>query len=608
MTQGMPGYATNRRGPTTIADAKETEVRENAALTREERREQKEKELLARSDTARQEKEKSESAIATQLTALTTKMFEMQNEARREQAELQRRHEEEKRDDRERFEARLDAMKNQKPERDPLEMLLALKNMSGSDESTQKTLTEMRRDHQRELERLSEMQKVDAERAQRQVTDERARCDQIIGDEKRRCETRIKEVEDKYAEKDREYRARADQEVQKAKDEAERRLADLDRQHNARIVDEGRNHERDLKSAAAMHQMQLETLKSTYEQRIDGTRSDIKRTESELARARAEADERKDVVGQIAKLKETAEALGMSEASPAEPEDWKSKGLGMLGGVLANLPAMIEQFASVAKGKSAQEVELARAQGRHEMILQSQQQQQAFQGGGGAPQLGPPQNGGEGRMRRNGFRPMREGSGALSPLIPGQVHPSVLEHRARANAIRPADSEEGGMSQGFTEAAPMPMAQHLSDVTLTGAELQMHHQQPPPLTGQHGMAMPPEPQLSPRSALASVPAPAMAPASVAPPAQPGVPQPSDADILQILPLLQPFYEGGAPPALVAQQIVNTYGAESTAQVLAVLGSADRVIAAVERASDPTSPFLLREGKKFLRKVFEELTG
>lgn len=573
MTQGMPGLM-NRRGPATVGDAKVVEVQLEAEDKREERKIRERKDSEAREEKLRRDAEAAQGSVAQQIAAMSKQMIDMQAAFRSEQADRERFHQREIKEERQRFEEKLDALKNQRPERDPLDMLVALKGLSGGDEASAKAIEQMRKDHAREIERLLQQQKEDADRNQRLITDERARADRMIEEEKRRMEQRIKDTEERLLEREREFRARADSEIQKAKDDARQRLDDLHRQHESRIADESRNHERDLKSQAAMHQMTIDSLKASYEQRIDGKLSDIKRTETELERTRVERDANKDVVGSIQKIKEQAEALGMSEGGAAEPPSTIQTILGMLSGVVANAPSMIEQLASMSKGKSAQELEIARQQARNEMIQQSQ--------GNLLPNPGfaPPQLPQGGRQRRDGFRPMHQGT-PREPLIPGQV-----------------------MHLPRTEQSPPPIrpqAQAEPDVVAIGGGA--FSEAPPPY------GMPPEPHLAPGSALAPIPV--APPPSIAPPPQPAVADEAtlraeDLQILQAVPLVQSYFDAGAAPEQAAAQIIAQIGPEMARNVVHNLGSSDRVVEALERSGDPGSPFLERDGKKFLRKLFAAL--
>ncbi len=124
---------------------------------------------------------------------------------------------------------------------------------------------------------------------------------------------------------------------------------------------------------------------------------------------------------------------------------------------------------------------------------------------------------------------------------------------------------------------------------------------------------PPPPQAVP--ALAPAPAPpqqAGPPPSMAPPPPPPASSAQeqealkeDQKILQAEFGLRPQYLNQAPPVLVAAGILEQFGMETVVGLATTL-DAERVVLAIERSGDPNSPFLRRDGKKYLRALFDEL--
>jgi hypothetical protein len=305
---------------------------------------------------------------------------------------------------------------------------------------------------------------------------------------------------------------------------------------------------------------------------LENTKGEIKRTQSEAERYKLEAEENKDVVGKITKLKEDAAALGMIDASEAgsEPETWQQMALKTGAGLLQNLPSVIDNIASLARGRNSQDLQAARVQGRRDMIEQVSQ----------APMALPPPH------RRRG-----------PPQLTGEFIPRHISEVAPAP--RPM--------MGDPLVVPMPMAEQPVPMA---TPVSQGPSAMPYMTGPITTGMPPEPQMQPLAPVTPAVAP---PPSIAPPvAGPSAPSPSEAEaiaqdrhMLEAVPILQAQYEANVPTAAIAQQALEQLGPQALTGLLQSLGSADRFILALERSGDPNSPFLRRDGKKFLRGLFEE---
>jgi len=344
---------------------------------------------------------------------------------------------------------------------------------------------------------------------------------------------------------------------------------------------ETRNHERDVSSLKAQHAMAMESLKGSYDMRLETARGEVKRTLSEADRWKQEAESGKDVVGRLRKLKEDAAELGMVEASAeggSEPETVPQMLMKTGMGVVQNLPAIIENIGGMFKARSAQDLQQARLQGRQDMVDQA----------GQGLQLPPP------HARRRGGPPQLGAPGGYVPRHMSEV--SSVPMGPAGDPI-PVPAYQSQVFQPSLEPIPAPMP----EVQVSMA--------PPPFPGHTGM--PPEPQMRPQAPppAQSAPPPALAsaPPSEPPPGASVDPGEIAADhqILQAEQVLLPQYTASVPAAVVAEHMFSELGRE---QVTGLVRSMDpeRVILAISRSGNPGSPFLRRDGKKYLRALFDEL--
>ncbi len=565
--------ASRSRGPASIADANIVKEQIQADLKREERQENREKSKEDKLEEERLKREREQSAIFTQMATLSTKMVEQQAEFRREQIEAERAHQREIRDRDEKWASQLAALTEKFSEKDPgsdqLRTALEIsKSLNGDGKASAVTLEALRADHARETDRL-----------QQQLKEERTRSDARIKEAEERADARIKEFEQRTLNTERDLRERADREVARTKEEADRRINDLQHQHTMAVNAESKNHERDKASLIAQHQMLLESQKGSYEMRLETARGEVKRTQSDVERFRQEAESNKDVVGKLKKLKEDAAELGMVEAADnaPEPQTLPQMLMQMGSNVFQQLPQIVESVSSMVKQRSAQELEAARAQGREEMVTAA---------AGAFPGLPPA------HRRRSGGSDF---GGDFVPRHMSEVGPAPAAPWHDPSVVMP-------QPQQFEPApAPMPMPQQYAPPMPVAAF-------PPGHTG-----MPPEPQMAPArpqlQPMASAPPPAPSP-STPPPAPAPAPQDpallaEDRQILNAETMLRPHYDAGAPPSVIAEAMLQNFGPEEVKKTLATL-DAERVILAITRAGDPASPFLRRDGKKYLRAVFAEL--
>lgn len=559
-----------RRGPATMADA-------NIAVRQIDANADREKRLETQADTDRKEKEKLLREKASEGSALMQSLLASTNTLRDQMLEREREYAVERRENDEKWEQRLAAIQATAQRPDDVTRYLSIAKSVNNDSGS---LDALRAEHTREVERMNDQRSASEKHHQQQLKDERERADRLIADERSRADSRIRDAEERFHNSERELRTRTDSEVQRAKDEADRRLSDMDRMHNNRIADLERNHARDLASKDSQHVLQLQTVESTHTMRLESAKSEVKRTQSDVERYRAEAEENKDVVGKITKLKEDAAALGMVESSDneADPETVPQMLVKMGGSLLGNLPGMLEHFATLARGKNQQELDQARLLGRREQMV-NESQTMALPGAhprrSGAPRLGPP---------------------ALTPIASIQHAPLVPGPPPRR-----MPRTEGGASQGIPVADMQPEELMRLEEEARRAMAQV----PVPAPAQATTPPPPLPQQQELQ---------LAPLSVAPPPIPAADldpaltqqYKDDLDIIQSEAVLLPNYQNGIPPAVIAAEFAKMYPPAAIAQLVQQLGSADRVIAAYQRARGPDHAFVRRDGKKFLRGLFDEL--
>lgn len=588
------------RRPQTIAEGKVEEARIEVGAAREIRAETREERDRAKIERQQQQQLDSSAAMMKTFMEMQDKAAARETALRSEQIEREREH---ARELRELAESMDEKIKSLIPEKKPddVERLIKLTgamNQSGSAD-------EIRAEHAREVQRLTEQRARDQDSFNLQLKDARERSDRLVQDERQRADQRIKDAEERFHNKERDERERAASEIQKIKDEVERRLADQHRQMTDRIADLDRNHARDLASKEAAHAMQLKTTESTYEMRLDQAKGEVKRVGVDVERYRREADENKDFVGKISKFREQAAELGLvdaSEAGGSEPETFPQMLMKVGTNLAGALPSIVENIGNMMKGKDEQALAQARLQGRQEMVAQAGQMQ--------APAL-PPAHQRRGVPRLAPFQPISQASPL--PLIPGH---EPGRHNPASQQIRPiptgdAQPEEIMRQEALARQQQMDQQQALfaqaQAPVVPGTGVDPFH------TG-----MPPEPQMVAPQQYAEPLAPAAPPSQAPPPSMfpPAIagPAPIDAAVRaedqQIVSSMEgfvlPSYENQHPAELLAAEFAKRFPKEQIQAILAELGSADRLIDAFEREKGPSHPFARRDGKKYLRALFTGL--
>jgi hypothetical protein len=586
------------RRPQTIAEGKVEEKRIETAAEREIRAETREERERAKSDRLLQEKAQADSAILTKFMEMQERAAERESELRAQQLEREREHAKEMREFVEKTEERFKSLVPQEQKPDDVERLIKLNasmNKSGSAD-------ELRAEHSREIQRLTEQRTRDQDNFNQQLKDTRERSDRLVADERLRADQRIKDAEERYHNNERDARDRATAEIQKTKDECERRLQEQHRQAESRIADLDRNHARDLATKDAAHLMQLQTTVSTWEMRLDQAKGDAKRASTETERYKQEANENKDVVGKITKLKEDAAALGMidsSEAGSSEPETFPQMLMKVGTNLAGALPSIVENIGNMMKGKDETALQQARLQGRQEMMAQAGSMQQQ------PPQLQAHQRRGVPRLAP--FQPISQATSA--PLIPGH---EPGRHNPASQGIRPIPTSADLQPEEIMRQEALARQQQLEQQAslfvqapaIPGPGVDPFHTGMPPEPQMQAPPAPPAPSIPP-PALQSVPAPPPPPPPASDPAQAAL-RAEDQQIVIIEPYILPSYENQIPAELVATEFASRFPKDQVRAILADLGSADRLIEAFEREKGSAHPFSRRDGKKYLRALFAGL--
>ncbi len=584
MTQGID--FTNRSRPMTSGDASVASKQIDVSADREKRLEEKAERARTEAERVRRDREQDGTRVMDQFMEFQREAADREGKLREQMLEREREVAAERRAVDEKWEERFRRIEGAKKP-DEVERLVALATTMNKDGGS--SLEALREEHAREIARLSEHRTSLETSHQRALKDERERADRLIQDERARADQRIKDAEERFHQSERDLRDRTDRELARVKEEADRRVSDMDRQHNNRMADLERTQTRDLAAKDAAHQMQIQTLESTWTMRLETAKGDTKRAQTDAERFRSEADANKDVVGKIKKMREDAAELGMVDPSEieqasAEPETLPQMLTKVGGALLGNLPGMIENFATLARGKNQQELEQARALGRQEMVLASQQQASGVQPlpGPGArrpPRLPPPR-----------LQPIDAVSPA--PLIPGH-EPTRRPTRAEriepipGTALQPEEilRREEEERQMRASAPPM-MAPAQAPLAVSQFPVAIQPSVPPPAPE---LLAPDPSQIDPAAYEASTRQRA-----------------EDLEIVQTEQFLLPNYHAGLTPEMIVGEFAKLYPLEQIAMIVQNLGSADRVISAYERTRDPSHPFLMREGKKFLRGIFAAL--
>ncbi|HMG13065.1 MAG TPA: hypothetical protein VK571_07815 [Gemmatimonadaceae bacterium] len=579
---GFPNIPlSGRRGPASMADAHIDKAQLEVTAAREIRSETREERERSEAKQALKEKAQTESSLM-QMFMASQKEASAREAALREQMMLREREIADQRlADKEEFEERIRSLESRK-QPDDLDRVAKIAGIIGKPDNSEA----IREQHAREIERLQNAARDDAARAASLIKDAEARADLRIRDEQARSAERIREVEKRFETLERDLRDRADREVARAKEDGERRVSDMHRIHTDAMASEARNHARDVEGFKAQNQMAMESLKNTYDMRLETQKSEVKRTAQDVDRWKKEAEENKDPLGRIEKIKEQAEALGMvpADQAGAEPQTIPQMLMQMGGGLVQNLPGIVQNVGEMFKTRNVAELQAARAAGRAEMVEQA--------GQFGAERQLPPSH-----ARRRAAPQLASGGGS------GYV-PRHMSEVNTAPVVLP------GMDP--YAIPPQPQFQPAQEVHVE----QSPNAFAPPISPQMqplASVMPMQPQYAvqiPAAPPPPAPSPSVAPPQTVPPPE----MPSAADqqafaedqqLLQAEQMLAPQYAASVPVPILAEHLLTQFGPEVVADLVSKV-DAERVVLAITRSGHPDSPFLRRDGKKYLRALFDEL--
>jgi hypothetical protein len=555
----------------TVAEASVENKKIDVEASKEIRQELREKEAREKADQVQREKQMSEQGLLKLFLDQQNKAAEREAELREQQIAREREYAKEKLEMLERFESKMKEVVGEKKPDDFDRVMGAVKTFAKPDNSEA---------HAREIERLQSLRQEDARRADDRVKEERERADRRIKDAEERAAERIKEVESRISATERDIRDRAEAEVRRTKEECDRRTQDLHQRGLDLMAQETRNHDRDMKGLAAQFQIQLDAQKNNYEMQLSIAKGDVKRSQSDAERFRAEAEAGKDVVGQITKLKDQAAALGMVDASEAgsdtpEPETWQQMVLKVGAGLVGNLPGMVENIVSLAKRPNPAELEAAREAERQRMIHQA---------GSFGPGQPPPHQLGSGGRERRIQEPLRHMS---------EVQPTPRRAGAEPFQVPPTAPAPAPMQPIASVMPPPPPPAEVAVYSAPAPQPAPSVAPPPPPAPT--ASIPPPPQAAP-------PPPATA---LAPPQDAAAAQAEDIQLLSAANLLLPQYQAQVPTEVVASEMVKQWGAEMIGSLVANVNT-ERIVLALERQGVTGSPFLRRDGKKYLRQLFTDL--
>ncbi len=588
------------RRPQTHAEGKVEEARIEVAAQRELRGETRAEKEQAKAEKLQQEQVNAQAAMMTKFMEMQDKAAARESQLRSEQIErereLAREHARELRELADSMEEKIKGLVDQKKP-DDVERVINLTNALGKNNTS---ADDLRAQHQAEITRLAEQRTREQDNFNQQLKDARERADRLVADERERADKRIKDAEERFHNKERDERERSLSEIQKTKDECERRLQEQHRQTESRIADLDRNHQRDLATKEAAHAMQLQTTISTWEMRLDQAKGETKRAGADIERYRKEADENKDVVGKITKLKEDAAALGMidsSEAGGNEAETFPQMLMKVGTNLAGALPSIIENVGTMFKTKDEQALQQARMQGRQEMVAQAGHLQ---------PPAFPQAHARRGVPRLAPFVPISQATSA--PLIPGH---EPGRHNPSSQQIRPIPTAADMQPEEIMRQEVLRRQQEQDQQAALFAA-QQAPAVPGPGVDPFQTGMPPEPNMHAQAAPSpSFPPPALASSPPPPPAAPDPAQAAQrAEDQQIVSSMEgfvlPSYENNLPAERLATEFCARFPKEQIQQILAELGTADRLIEAFEREKGPSHPFTRRDGKKYLRALFAGL--
>lgn len=430
-------------------------------------------------------------------------------------------------------------------------------------------ITRIMEDQKRELARLEEANKRDLER-ERSVSEEKARiAREETQRERDRAERSIRDADERAEKRVRDAEDRSERRVEEVRRDFERQLALNTQMWEGRLRDEQRNNERDLTSRKDSQELALRAEKVTFETQLRAAENELTRLREENARLRTDVDQKGDVVAQVQKVTEVAEALGFRKDSGADdageegdkpPTDWKQLAAGIGMNLAQNLPDLIRSAGDAVSTLRNNRTAAAASPAQQ---VQHPVQQNPPQMGGGAPRSGY-----QPRQRLT-FANENDPAAPINFEVPMLASPPLYDH-------------------------PPPMQQPDPQPVMSQSPVLMQQPPPPPAAPRYS-APPP-------AAMQSQPPPQSMPPQ-ADAAQDGLSEDDRAINEQILVFrksLEQSVEDDVSPAAFTQGLVELVGPEAVRAYAKVL-SADRIMAVVQAQPDGSKSNLLKaQGRNWLK--------
>ena len=379
-------------------------------------------------------------------------------------------------------------------------------------------------------------------RADERIRDAEIRSGENIKRIEEQCAARILSIETHCKERIASVEQRAKDDVEAAKRDADRRISDNDARHTERVADIERQHQAELRSKDTTSEMKLNTEKATIEAKIESLKSESRRLQQELDRARQEAN--KPIGKRLAEITEAAEAIGLSRGGSDEPADWKTMLMQTAMNIGSQLPELLKSAGDAVRAVRSAPLPAATAAMQEQQLL-SMQQAASHQ----AAQMRPRFATEDGPLFEATHTP---------PLISPEAQPSIA-------AVVPPP-------------APPPPMQPLVPPVPVG---------PVSTPPQAGPSITPNPE----------------PGASIPPAT-GAEIP-DAQILAFREMFEAAFKANANPAEVAQHLIGQVGVPTMTNLLTMVDP-QRINAALQRGGYSTSPLVRRDGQKYLRAIWSNL--
>lgn len=305
---------------------------------------------------------------------------EKQIEREREEARRkEERHEKELAAEREAREKREEALRNAKEESNSA-MLQLFKEVSPDREAEIRRMVDshgmqmdtLRRAFDDQIKTMRDRHDGDLRRADERLKDTETQYRLLLEQERSSNQKTIDTERQSWAQRERDLR-----------DQFDKQLTSLEKQHTQRVDDLKERHSTEVKNLERAQVQMMNVIKESFDTKVAvseqthglmmqhaGERLDDARADAE--RARAEAEEAKDITAVLDRAKAQAEALGFTKPEDGAPKDWKERLVTMLGtGVSQFVGGAQEWMPQVMENRQNRQLQMAQM-----AAAQNQQQQQ----------------------------------------------------------------------------------------------------------------------------------------------------------------------------------------------------------------------------------------